>query len=164
MPHETSSSLPYKQLERRLPMAFVAGFLGVLIFHQLMLTLLHVLGLTALTSYPMAATAPFDVPRVLSLAFWGGLWAIPLALILARLHSRAGYWWTAVLFGTIGPSLVNWLVVMPIKGLPLGGGWHPSGILTALIINGAWGLGTALILYWVSTRRSEMPRHMPARH
>ena len=161
MPNENSYR-PYQQLESRLPTAFVAGFLGVLIFHQLMLMLLHDLGLTALTSYPMGATAPFDVPRVLSLAFWGGLWAIPLALILARMHSQAGYWLTALLFGAIGPSVVNWLVVMPIKGMPMGGGWHPSGILTALIINGAWGLGTALIMYWASRGSSVMHPHLPA--
>ena len=162
MTNETSSNIPYRHLERRLPMAFVAGFLGVLIFHQLMLAALHGLGLTALTAYPMGATNPFGIPRVLSLAFWGGLWAIPLALVLARMRSRAGYWWSALLFGAIGPSVVNWLVVMPIKDMPMGGGWHPSGILTALIINGAWGLGTALILYWASARGQEVPPHLPA--
>jgi hypothetical protein len=161
MGHKNFSSLPYQQLESRLPTAFVAGFLGVLIFHQLMLAALHGLGLTALTPYAMGATAPFAVPRVLSLAFWGGLWAMPLALILARMHSRYGYWLTAVLFGAIGPSVVNWLVVMPIKDMPMGGGWHPSGILTALIINGSWGLGTALILYWASRRSSQMHPHLP---
>jgi hypothetical protein len=142
-------------------MAFVAGFLGVLIFHQLMLALLHALGLTAMTSYPMGATTPFGIPRVLSLAFWGGVWAIPLALILARLHSGTGYWWTALLFGAIGPSVVNWLVVMPIKGMPLGGGWHASGILTALIINGAWGLGTALLMYLAAIRGTDAQPHAP---
>lgn len=162
MTDETLPNQPYRHLERRLPMTFAAGFLSVLVFHQLMLAALHGLGLTALTPYPMGATAPFGIPRVLSLAIWGGVWAIPLALLLARLRSQGSYWWTALLFGAIGPSLVNWLVVMPIKNMPMGGGWHISGILTALIINGAWGLGTALILYLGSKWRHEAPPHLLA--
>jgi hypothetical protein len=148
-----------QHLERRLPLAFVAGFLGVLLFHQPMLAVLHALGLTALAPYPMMATVPLGVPRVLSLAFWGGVWAMPLALVLMCVRTRAGYWLTALVFGAIGPSVVNWLVVLPLKGAPMGGGWQPSGILTALIINGAWGLGTALLLRWAMGRsgRTEQP-------
>jgi len=146
-------------LDRRLPLAFVAGFLGVLFFHQPMLGVLHALGLTAHAPYPMVATVPFAVPKVLSLAFWGGVWALPLALALRCIRTPTAYWLTALLFGAIGPSLVNWLVVLPLKGAPMGGGWHPSALLTALIINGAWGLGTALLLRWTSRRavRTEQP-------
>ena len=161
MTQETYANFSYRHLEKRLPIIFLAGFLGVLIFHQLMLAILHGVGLTPLVPYPMGATKPFDIPRVLSLAFWGGIWAIPLAQVLGRLRSQAGYWWFALLFGAIGPSVVNWLVVMPLKGMPMGGGWHLTGILTALIINGVWGLGTALILRWASTHRPEMHPHLP---
>jgi hypothetical protein len=154
----TSTSYCGWHLGRRLPLAFVAGFLGVLLFHQPMLGFLHVLGLTAHAPYPMVATVPFGVPRVLSLAFWGGVWAVPLALVLGCIRARATYWLTALLFGAIGPSLVNWIVVLPLKGAPVGGGWHPSAILTALIINGAWGLGTALLLYWTSRRAARTDR------
>jgi hypothetical protein len=143
---------PSLHQDKRLSVAFVAGFIAVLLFHQPALALLHTLGLTALTPYPMGHTDPFGIPRVLSLAIWGGVWAIPLALLLGHLRSRAAYWSTALLFGALGPSIVNWLVVLPMKGAPMGGGWHPSGIPTALIVNAAWGLGTAAILYWVSDR------------
>lgn len=140
-------------LVQRLALAFAAGFLAVLFFHQPMLGVLHALGLTALAPYPIGTTLPFGVPRVLSLAFWGGIWALPLALLLDGLRPRASYWLTALLFGAIGPSAVNWLIVLPLKGAPLGGGWHPSGVLTALLINGVWGLGTGLILYGISRSR-----------
>jgi hypothetical protein len=148
---------------RGLPLAFAAGFAAVLLFHQPMLGVLHALGLTALAPYPMGATLPLGVPRVLSLAFWGGIWALPLALLLERVRSRAGFWWTALLFGAIGPSLVNWLVVLPLKGAQLGGGWHPSAMVTALLINGAWGLGTGLILAWGSRGGHRPPRDPPTR-
>jgi hypothetical protein len=159
----TLTSTSHRYLAQRLPLAFLAGFLGVLLFHQPMLGVLHALGLTALAPYPTGATVPFGIPRVLSLAFWGGVWAIPLALILLGVRTWAAYWWTALLFGSIGPSLVNWLVVLPLQGAPMGGGWHPSEILTALIINGAWGLGTALILYWVANRGHQGQSGLAAR-
>ena len=58
----------------------------------------------------------------------------------------AGYWVMALIFGAIFPSILAWLIVFPLKGLPVGGGWHAAGLATGLMINGAWGLGTALLL------------------
>jgi hypothetical protein len=37
-------------------------------------------------------------------------------------------------------------MVLPLKGRPLGGGWHPPLLVTAFLINGAWGVGTGLML------------------
>ena len=34
---------------------------------------------------------------------------------------------------------------MPLKGQPIGGGWDPELIVGAVILNGLWGLGTALV-------------------
>ena len=50
------------------------------------------------------------------------------------------------MFGAVALSLVAWFVVAPLKGLPLAGGGRPAAIATALLVNGAWGLGTALLL------------------
>lgn len=131
----------------RVIFAFIAGFIAVLAFHQLALTILHAVGVTANAPFPLHATKPFGVPQIWSLAFWGGIWGIVLIAIL-RLLSGAGYWLVALVFGAIAPTLVVWFVVLPLKGLPVGGGWHPAGIATGLIVNGAWGLGTALLWYW----------------
>jgi hypothetical protein len=35
---------------------------------------------------------------------------------------------------------------MPLKGMPIAGGWDPKLIVGALILNGAWGVGMALLL------------------
>jgi len=45
------------------------------------------------------------------------------------------------------------LVVFPLKGRPLGGGWPPPLLATAFLINGAWGLGTGWIFKTLSARR-----------
>ena len=124
---------------------FAAGFLSALIFHQLMLTVLWSIGLAPSGPFSMKATQPFGVPAVLSLAFWGGMWGILLSLIQGR-FPKDGYWISTFLFGAVLPSLVALLVVLPLKGRPMGGGWPPSLLLTAFLINGAWGIGTGLIL------------------
>jgi hypothetical protein len=129
---------------RRLLVGFVAGLFATLTFHQLTLSLLWALGVAPFGPFPMAATQPFRVPLVLSLAFWGGIWGILFALIDGRFPWRRGYWVAAFLFGAIFPSLVALMVVLPIKGRPMGGGWHPALLITAFLINGAWGVGTGL--------------------
>ena len=126
--------------------AFIAGFCSVLIFHQGMLSLLHAAGITPATPFPYASTKPFGVPQIWSLAFWGGIWGFVFALASRGFPGGAGYWLLTVIFGALGPTLVAWLVVFPLKGLPLGGGWKMSGVATGLMVNAAWGVGTALIL------------------
>lgn len=126
--------------------AFVAGFISVLIFHQPMLIILKAIAIAPdkLNPYAMSSTAPFGVPRVFSLAFWGGIWGLVLAILLSKIRGL-GYWLSGFILGALGPSLVNWFVVLPLKGEPVGGGWALPGVITALIINGVWGLGTVLL-------------------
>jgi hypothetical protein len=125
---------------------FTAGFLATLIFHQLAVALLWSIGVAPSGPFSMAATQPFGVPAVLSLAFWGGAWGILFALIHGGFPGSGGYWVAAFLFGAILPSLVALMVVLPLKGQPMGGGWNPPLLLTAFLINGVWGIGTGLIL------------------
>ena len=68
---------------------------------------------------------------MLPLARWEGSWA----------------WWAAwLLVGAIGPTLVALLVVLPLKGGRVAGGGNPKLIVGALLLNAAWGIGTALLL------------------
>ncbi|WP_133716326.1 hypothetical protein [Methylocaldum gracile] len=142
---------------------FVAGFFATLIFHQLTLALLWAVGLAPFAPFSLAPTSPFGIPAVFSLAFWGGVWGVLFALIEPRFPPPPGYWVTAFLFGAILPSLVALLVVFPLKGRPLGGGWHPPLLATAFLINGAWGLGTGLIFKLLATRWRGL-RASPADH
>jgi hypothetical protein len=137
---------------RRLMLGFVAGFLAVLVFHQPVLGLLHVIGLTAGTPYSFRPLPPFNVPAVLSASFWGGVWGIVFVLIDRHFPRGSGYWPAAFLFGAIFPTLVAWFIVLPLKGAPLGGGFDASRVVTGLLVNGAWGLGTAIILTLLNSR------------
>lgn len=126
-------------------LAFLAGFIATLTFHQGTLAALHKAGLWPKPAYPMAQTQPFHVPAVISLAFWGGVWGL-LAWELVRGKVGAPYWLGATLFGAIGPSVVALFVVFPLKGMPVAGGWNPKVILPVLLLNGAWGFGFALLM------------------
>ena len=130
-------------LPRWLMVGFIAGALSVLIFHQGAAALLHALELTQRAPYSMAATPPFGIPLVWSLAFWGGVWGVLLAATLARLHGAA-FIVGAALFGAILPTLVAWFVVAPLKGQPLAAGFVPMAMLIGPIVNAAWGLGTGI--------------------
>jgi hypothetical protein len=145
-----------------LDVAFVAGFLAVPLFHQPMLALLHVLGVTPATLYAMRPLPPFGVPQILSQSFWGGLWGIVFALVALRFPRGASYWVAAALFGAFALSLVAWFVVSPIKGLPVAGGGRAAAIATGLLVNGAWGLGTALLLRVVRRRPGGPPGSIAA--
>jgi hypothetical protein len=123
---------------------FLAGFVAVLVFHQVALGLLHLAGITPGTPWRVAPVPPFGVPAMLSAAFWGGLWGILFVLLVARLGWGASLT-AGLFFGAVAPTLVAWFVVLPLKGLPAGGFTWP-GIIVGPLVNGAWGLGTALLL------------------
>jgi hypothetical protein len=125
--------------------AFVAGFVSTLTFHQGTLAALHKAGLWPKPPYPMTPTKPLQIPAVISLALWGGAWGV--ALWLGQ-HDMVGsrLWIYAALFGAVGPSLVALFVVFPLKGLPLAGGGDPKVIVPVLLLNGAWGLGVAVLM------------------
>lgn len=128
---------------RRILLAFIAGFVATFVFHQGGLALLNQLGLTDRAPFNMSATEPLGVPQVFSLAFWGGVWGILLGIFLGT--RKKGWFLRAFIFGALLPTAVALFVVMPLKGLPVAGGFDPALILGAVILNGLWGLGTAAI-------------------
>ena len=137
----------------QLAVAFLAGFVSVLVFHQIMLGILHLVGITPALPWRISPVPPLGVPQVISAAFWGGVWGVLLWFVLQRTRSASAYWITAVLFGAFVLSAVAWFVVAPLKGLPVAAGWRPLGLLTGLLVNGAWGFGTALLISFAPQTR-----------
>ncbi len=135
--------------------AFLAGFLATLLCHQPLLGVLHLLG-PAPAPYNLSPVAPFGLPAVVSLAFWGGVWGLPIWWLIKQ-RVGASYWLTALAAGALGPSTLALLVVFPLKGMPVAGGWDPALIIAALMLNGAWGLGHALVMHLLKAR-AEIPQ------
>lgn len=125
--------------------AFIAGFLSTLVFHQGIMALFYVLGAFPHAPFSMAGTHPFGVPQVISLAFFGGLWGVVLWPVI-RKASGSQFWLRALVLGAVLPTAVAFLVVFPLKGLPMAAGWDPKMWIGGLIVNGAWGLGLAFIM------------------
>lgn len=125
--------------------AFLAGFVSTLVFHQGLFALFYAAGLAPSAPYDMTPTAPLHVPRVISLAFWGGVWALALWPLI-RPNASWRYWIVALVLGAIGPTIVALCVVFPLKGMPMGAGWDPKIWVGAFLLNGAWGLGVAALM------------------
>ena len=135
-------------MARRIVLAFVAGFIATLVFHQIALAILHAAHFTDRGAWAMKPVPPFGVPQVISLAFWGGVWGIVMVLMLAKTRM---FLLASTLFGAILPTLVAGLVVAPLKHQPV----PHSGKMIALglIVNAAWGFGTALLYRLMARRR-----------
>lgn len=130
---------------------FIAGFVATLVFHQGLFGLLYLTGISPRAPFNLAATEPLGIPQVVSLAFWGGVWSMALAPLLKGFAGAR--WWSAwIIAGAIGPSAVALFIVFPLKGMPMAGGWDPKLIIGALLLNGAWGLGCAVVLRLLKTR------------
>jgi len=137
---------------QRIAIGFAAGFVSVLIFHQGVWALLHILAIPGMAMpppFPMDPVPPLGVPRVLSLCFWGGLWGALFGAIWRG--ERRSLWWSGILLGCAA-ALTGLFVVAAIKGLPIGGGWVASNWIRSLLINGTWGLGVGLLLFATGDR------------
>src|SRR5215212_7436754 len=94
----------------RLLIGFVAGFISVLVFHQLCIGALWMLGVLPRPPWSLAPLPPWGVPSVLSTAFWGGLWGVALLWTIERRLLRHPAV-MAFVFGAVLPSLVGWFIV-----------------------------------------------------
>lgn len=118
-------------------LAFVCGFLSTLVFHQGGVFCLYLLEVIPFSAWDFSLN-PQGVPKVISLAFFGGLWGIPSLLLALKLKKK--FWLSQILFGALFPTAVAMLVVFPLKQIPVTGAIIAGG----LILNGLWGLGVAI--------------------
>ncbi|MBC7637095.1 MAG: hypothetical protein H7251_16005 [Acetobacteraceae bacterium] len=125
---------------------FLAAVLSVLIFHQGVVALLHVLDIpnyqTALP-YPMRAIPPWGIPAIVNLCFWGGMYGVVFGMLAPRF--TLPFWVCGLIMGLVA-TLVGFFVVSTIKGTPVGGGWMLNNWVRSILINGVgFGLGLGLI-------------------
>ena len=125
--------------------SFIAGFISTLLFHQGLFHLLFLAGKVPKPAWNMAATQPLQVPAVISLAFWGGVWGVALWVMIRR-QSTSRQWALAFVLGALLPSIVGLLLVAPLKGMPFAANWDLKIWLGAFLLNGAWGLGVVLFM------------------
>ncbi|MDX1805089.1 MAG: hypothetical protein R3292_13540 [Alcanivorax sp.] len=127
---------------------FFAGFFSTLLFHQGLLAIFYWFDLVPVAPYNWQPVAPFDVPKVVSLAFWGGVWGLALWGLFRRFQGWR-YWLVAIVLGAIGPTVVAMTVVFPLKGMQV----TMATWMVGLLLNGAWGLGLALFAWPMGRNR-----------
>jgi hypothetical protein len=144
-------------LLKTLILGFIAGFLATLIFHQGLWWVLYQVHFipSDLPPWPLKPVPPFGVPSVVSKSFWGGLWGAALAPFLDR-YRGATYWTSWILVGAVVLTLTALYVVSPIKGQPIPPLW--PRFYYALLVNGAWGFGTAVFLTLFGEARKDTAR------
>lgn len=140
----------------RAAIGFVAGALSVVTLMAAAWWLTRAAGFIPPNAPPLWAmdprVAPFGVPRVVNLAFWGGVWGLVLNLLFARIRGP-GWWLAWVLAGAIAVAGMAIWGVPAIKGQPLA---TPTAqrLMISGFLNGAWGLGAAIWSYLLGgTRR-----------
>jgi hypothetical protein len=136
----------------RAGLGFVAAASAVLVFHQGMWIILYVLGIMPAPPFPVRPVPPLGIPQIINLCFWGGLYGALYGLALPMLPRTAPRWVLGFGLGLCA-VLVGWFVIAPLKGLPVAIGFDPLRMLISVLINGAWGVGTALILHLLLLRR-----------
>ena len=136
-----------------LMLGFAAGFVATLIFHQGLWYIFNQVGVIPLDrpAWTMDSTPPFEIPAVLSKAFWGGLWGLVLTSILMHLDGMS-YWAAWFVLGAVALTAVAFFVVPPLKGQPIPALW--PRFFVGLALNGAWGFGTALLLRLIGAIRA----------
>ncbi len=126
-------------------LTFAAGFLAVLAGHQVIVAALNAAGILppGFPAWSLDPVPPFNVPTVVSKAFWGGLWAILIAALLASTRGAA-YWIGWTVLGAVALPLVAIFVVPLLKGQPIPD--FMSRFPLYALINAVWGFATALFL------------------
>jgi hypothetical protein len=135
---------------------FLVGAIAVIAFHQASQHVLFHLwpGIAAATDLPagfrppspgfnVRPVPPFGVPQVIWLSFWGGLWGILLAAVIRFL--RFPDLLAGVLVG-IAATVVGFTAVAQYHGQPMWAGGTAVIIARALVLNIAFGWGTAFLM------------------
>jgi hypothetical protein len=128
---------------------FVAGMIGVVVFHQGVWALFSMSGKTPTKAWSMAPTTPLGLPAVVSAALWGGVWALIILAIYWAFRPTLGIWTAFVGLGALLTSTIALCLVFPLKGHKFAAGFNPAIWIFALLLNAAWGFGTVLVLRYV---------------
>ncbi len=123
----------------------LAGIIAALTFRHAALFVLSIPGLVPPPSFSLKPAPSLTVPAIALVALWGGLWGAILALLLARFRRERRYWHMAFLYGAVLLTLPSVTIVLVAhEQSAMSVLWLE--LIVGLIVNGVWGVGTALIL------------------
>jgi hypothetical protein len=135
-------------------MGFVAGALAVVVFHQGMVLILHLMKLVP--NFPWNTGTfrggPVPIPVIVNQMFWGGIWGIGFAAV-AGLIPVAHNILRGVIYGLLGPGLLGNGILVPLfKGGAFLWGFQGQRIMISALIASAFGAGLAVFFRLLAKR------------
>ncbi len=135
-------------------LGFIAGALAVLVFHQGMVLILHLM--KQVPNFPWNTSTfrggPFPIPVIVNQMFWGGVWGIGFAAVVGLIPIAHNIL-RGVVYGLLGPALLGNGILVPLfKGGPLFWGFQPLRIVISALIASAFGAGLAVFYQLLSQR------------
>jgi hypothetical protein len=143
-PQGLGAALTNPHLSTRLAIGFVAGFLSHLIFQGAFGAALYAANLLPGLTWSLMPVEPFGVPKSINLGFWAGLWGIAYAFLEPRLTAFFGRWLGGLVYG-LAPLAGYWFIVLPAKGLGIGGGFHLAKVPIEFGFHAIFGIGLAIL-------------------
>ena len=140
----------------RLALGFGAAALAHVAFQGSLGAALHAAGALPGHVWSLEPVGPLAVPATANNMFWDGLWGMLYARAEPRLTARLGRAGGGIALG-LASLAVFWLVVLPLKGLGVGGGLPATELAVDLLFDLAFGLGTAF-LYRAGLRQARRAR------
>lgn len=132
------------RISTSLYLGFGAGALSHVIFQGALGALLYGAHLAPELIWSLRPVPPFGVPATLNNMFWDGLWGMAYAMLEPRLTARLGRVPGGLVFG-FAPLLVYWLIVLPLKGAGIGGGFPVDRVPIQVAFEVMFGVGTATL-------------------
>jgi hypothetical protein len=127
-------------------LGFVAGSLSVVVFHQGMVLLLHLMGQVPNFPWRMETFrgGPIPIPIIVNQMFWGGLWGIGFAVVGGMIPIAHNIL-RGVVYGLLGPALLGNGILVPLfQGGAYLWGFQPLRIVISALIASAFGAGLAV--------------------
>jgi hypothetical protein len=83
------------------------------------------------------------IPALAGAVLWGAMFGAVLALALSRCRAGRSYWLVALVLGALVPTALSFGPLLLTRGAGMSA-W--IDVLAGIVVNGAWGVGTALFL------------------
>jgi len=124
----------------------IAGAAAVVLCDQAAASLVQSGWLAGTSVLENTSATPFGLPHVVSLLLWGALWGGVLERRARHWPDSLVHWIRSAAFGALWLSLAQWFFVEPLLDVPVAAALNPPDLSAALLLNGIWGVGAAVLL------------------
>jgi len=127
-------------LLKKLAFGFIAGAIAVVTAHEIIDFILNKAGVFPRVPWSMKPAALTGVPQIASDMFWGGLWGVLFALLVAQIPG-GNFIIKGLVFGIIGPAILGVFILVPLitARFPLFFGLDPKLLISVLLILAGFG-------------------------